>query len=151
MKIYFKNQQSLLRTDWRSIKRLAQFVLEQKNCEDAEVGIVFVDNRKIIRLNRQYFGKEVPTDVIAFPMNRGKGVEFAPELLGDVVISVEKALEWAKEHRLEPYAEVSLYLIHGLLHLLGYDDIIKTKKDEMVKKQQALLGLARRKGLLVSA
>jgi len=124
-------------------------VLEQKKCEDAEIGIIFVDNTKIMRLNQQYFKEQAPTDVIAFPINQGKGVGFAPHLLGDVVVSAEKAMSWAAEHRLDPYAEVSLYLIHGLLHLLGYDDTIKARRGKMIKRQRALLRLAKQKGLLI--
>ena len=150
MKIYFKNKQNLIRVDWRSVKRLARFVFNENNHGAVEIGIIFVDNKKIARLNRKYFGEPVPTDVIAFPMNTGAGTEYAPRLLGDVVISAEKALEYASKRGLDPYAELSLYLIHGILHLLGYDDINKTQREKMVKQQRRLLRLAGRKGVLIS-
>lgn len=149
MKIYFKNMQQSLAPEWRSVKRLARFVLSQLDITGVEVGIMFVDNKRISRLNRQYFKQDCSTDVIAFPMDGGPAAKGAPLLLGDIVVSAEKALEYAQEHRIGPYQELSLYVIHGLLHLAGYDDIDICERKKMVAKQRRLLGLAGRQQLLI--
>ena len=149
MKIYFKNLQKSLAVEWQSVKRLAQFVLTQLDIASVEVGIMFVDNKRISRLNSEYFQQDCPTDVIAFPMDGSPAAEGAPVLLGDIVVSAEKALEYAGQHKLEPYEELSLYVIHGLLHLAGYDDIDICERKKMVSKQRRLLGLAGRQGLLI--
>ena len=149
MKIYFKNLQKSLAVEWQSVKRLAQFVLSQLDIAGVEVGIMFVDNKRISRLNSEYFQQDCPTDVIAFPMDGGPSAEGAPVLLGDIVVSAEKALEYAGQHKLKPHDELSLYVIHGLLHLAGYDDIDIRERKKMISKQRRLLDLAGRDGLLI--
>jgi probable rRNA maturation factor len=128
---------------------LARFVLTKLDIAGVEVGIMFVDNKKISRFNNEYFNQDCSTDVIAFPMDGGPAAEGAPVLFGDIVVSAEKALEYARKHNIGPYEELSLYVIHGLLHLAGYDDIDICERKKMLSKQRRLLGLAGRAGLLV--
>ena len=151
MKIYFRNKQSKTPINWQSVKQLARFVLKYQKISSVEVGLLFVDNSYIARLNRKYFKRQGPTDVIAFPMNEGRKAECSPQLLGDIVISIEKAVEYSEEHNKDLYMEISLYLIHGILHLLGYDDIIAEDRKEMMKQQRKLLNRAKRNGLLITA
>ncbi len=89
--------------------------------EEHEVSIVLVDDEEIIRLNRQYFHRRRPTNVIAFPMAAGDPAAIHPEILGDVVISAETAKRQAMAVGGEPEAEVLFLMIHGILHLVGYD------------------------------
>ena len=151
MKIYFRNKQDLIPVDWRTVKKLAGLVIDEENRGEAELGILIVDNKRISRLNRKYFGEQSPTDVIAFPMNSGPGTGYSPDLLGDVVVSAEKAVEYASKRNLDLYKELSLYVIHGVLHLLGYDDIRKVRRSKMLRQQRRLLNLADREGLLISS
>ena len=83
--------------------------------------MVLVDDAAIGRLNQDYLGRPGPTNVIAFPMGEGEFGQINPELLGDVVLSVERAWKEAAEagYRLEEMLD--FYLIHGILHLIGYD------------------------------
>jgi probable rRNA maturation factor len=91
------------------------------NHQDKEIGVLFVDDREIRELNEQYLKRDRPTNVISFPMAQGEFSEINPQLLGDVVISVETAIREAHESDLSLEEEIAFLLIHGILHLLGYD------------------------------
>jgi len=103
-----------------------------------EVSITFVADRKIRELNLQYRGLDSPTDVLAFSMREGEFQEINPHLLGDVVISVETAQRQAIEagHSLEE--EIGILLIHGLLHLVGYDHMAEEDAVHMREKEHEL-------------
>lgn len=83
--------------------------------------MVLVDDAIIGRLNQDYLSRSGPTNVIAFPMGEGEFGQVHPELLGDVVISVETALNEAPETGYSLEEMLDFYLIHGILHLMGYD------------------------------
>jgi probable rRNA maturation factor len=110
-----------------------KLVLDEKGRSSAEVSIVYVDDAEMRNLNRNYRGMFKSTDVLAFPMNDGKFACINPDLLGDIVISVPQARKQAEqnEHSLE--RELMLLLIHGLLHLLGYDH--QNGKAEMLMRE----------------
>ena len=88
---------------------------------DTELSVLIVDDGDIAELNRRYLGREGPTNVIAFAMGEGRFAELNPQLLGDVVVSRQTALREAAEHGLEPEEHFLRLLIHGILHLKGYD------------------------------
>jgi probable rRNA maturation factor len=96
---------------------------------------VFCDNHFIVRLNKKTFGLKNATDVISFPMMGGLDKGY----LGEVVISVEEADRSAGGYGNTWRKELMLYLIHGILHLIGYDDLTKVEKSKMDKKQQDIL------------
>ena len=103
----------------RKLKKIAQKVLEIVERDQAELCVVLVANREIRKLNAKYRKKDYPTDVLSFPA----GDELPPGvlLLGDVIISVEKAREQAEQRKRTLDEELVVLLIHGILHLLGYD------------------------------
>ncbi len=88
---------------------------------DAELTITLVDDAEIHRLNREFRGKDRPTDVLAFAMREGQRVVGDETMLGDVVISLDTAERQARRRRVSTANEVRTLLIHGMLHLLGYD------------------------------
>jgi probable rRNA maturation factor len=90
-------------------------------CPDKELSILFTDDIRIAHLNNRYLGRKGPTNVLAFPMEEGPTSNFESPMLGDVVISVSTALREAKEHGEALEHTIDRLLIHGLLHLLGYD------------------------------
>lgn len=96
-----------------------------------------VSDAAIRALNRDYRGVDAPTDVLAFPMREGRFGRLSPELLGDVVISAETAARQAGAGELR--AELALLLVHGILHLVGYDHPTATARRRMWRKQRALL------------
>ena len=104
----------------------------------AEVSVTFVDNEAIRELNRDYRGKDTPTDVLSFPM-----MEFEmPEVyvsLGNIVISVETARRQAEEYGHSLKRELCFLCAHSALHLLGYDHETEDEREEMEAKQREIL------------
>ena len=107
-----------------NIKRAAKEVLGKKG-NGAKLSVAFVDNDEIKRLNKIYFDSNDATDVIAFPLSNNQN-----SLNGEIVVSVETAVESALRGSIDVEAEIILYVVHGLLHLLGYSD--KNKNDAIV-------------------
>lgn len=116
----------------------------------AEVSVVLSDDNYIHQLNRQYRGKDCPTDVLSFALNEGEGPEIidgpGEVLLGDIIISLETAARQAEEfgHSLE--RELAYLTVHGILHLLGYDHVTEVEKKEMRHEEEyvlAFLGINR--------
>jgi rRNA maturation RNase YbeY len=103
----------------RELKRIALKVLELAGQSRAELSVALVNNREMRKLNAKYRQKDYPTDVLSFPTANGLPIDV--KLLGDVVISVEKAEEQAKQRGRTLNQETATLLIHGVLHLLGYD------------------------------
>ncbi len=90
-------------------------------CKDAEVSIVIVDDAAITRLNRQYFRRQGSTNVISFPLQEGGLGDLRAPLLGDVVISADTAERHARAAGIQTGDEILFLLVHGVLHLAGYD------------------------------
>lgn len=104
-----------------------------------ELNCIFTDNDHIQRLNAQYRGKHMPTDVLSFSFAEGESSAFRKTLFGDIYISAEMARENAEEYGQEFAHEIQLLLIHGLLHLLGYDDETEEERKVMRAKEQHYL------------
>ncbi|MCP4649827.1 MAG: rRNA maturation RNase YbeY [PVC group bacterium] len=137
-KIIIKNLQKK-RINQVKLKKLASRTLRHQGIEGAEVSVLLVDNTAIRKLNKQYLKKDRPTDVIAFRMQDGKFSDLNPNVLGDVVVSVEKAQICAREIGNNFEYELSMYLVHGLLHLAGYSDKTKSGFLKMKRIQEEIL------------
>ena len=108
------------------IRRSCNAVLEFEGFEQpAEISVTFVDNAEIQTLNAQYRGKDMPTDVLSFPLGEDGKYDVDQDtgacLLGDIVISMEKAMEQAELYGHPLQREVAFLTVHSMLHLLGYD------------------------------
>ena len=103
----------------RALKKIAQAILTAAGQAEAELSLVLIGNTEMQKLNAKYRSKAYPTDVLSFPMD--EGLPPANQLLGDVIISVEKARQQAKERGRSRDEELVTLLIHGIVHLLGYD------------------------------
>ena len=103
---------------WEKFAAKALTVLPVKN---AGATVVFVSDRAMAELNRRWRGKRGTTDVLSFPAAQDKFEESEGLNLGDVVISVEQAARQAKENKLRLNTEIAQLILHGLLHLCGYD------------------------------
>lgn len=95
--------------------------MEESGLQNPEVSILLLDDAQIAGLNKQYLNRSGPTDVISFPLHDDFFGHIQPQLLGDVVISVETALRQACKRGAALEEELAALLIHGILHLLGYD------------------------------
>jgi probable rRNA maturation factor len=116
----------------RELKKLATKVLALLALDRAELSLALVGNKEIQRLNAKYRKKDVPTDVLAFPSEDLHSMH--PPILGDVVISVDKAAEQAKQRSRSLKQELATLLIHGVLHLLGYDHERSAKEARRMRR-----------------
>lgn len=107
------------------------------DCRDAELSILIVDDNKIAELNQKYLNRPGPTNVIAFPMTDGNSIESS--ILGDVVISVETAEREGNESGAGMKKRFDELLIHGILHLAGYDHERNRYQDYKMRKKTAEL------------
>ncbi|KKB74599.1 MULTISPECIES: rRNA maturation RNase YbeY [Bacillus] len=128
------------------IKKLLQFAAKEEGVADqAEVSVTIVTNEEIQKINKEYRGKDYPTDVISFALEEdGEGeVEIIgaemPPVLGDIIISIDKAEEQAGEYGHSLMRELGFLSVHGFLHLLGYDHMTDEEEKEMFTKQKELL------------
>ncbi len=114
-------------------------------CHDKELSILFTDDNGIAELNDRYLGRKGPTNVLAFPMAEGPAPMDESVMLGDVVISGDTALRESKELEDSLEDTIDRLLIHGILHLLGFDH---TKSDveakRMEEEEKRLMALIRR-------
>ena len=128
-KVYITNHQKAVKIPSGLrilIRRSCNAVLEYEKFEGpAEISVTFVDNAAIKELNAQYRGKDMPTDVLSFPLGENgvyeKNEDTGASLLGDIVISMEKAMEQAELYGHALQREVAFLTVHSMLHLLGYD------------------------------
>lgn len=139
MKIKIKNNQRKIPINQKEIIHLIKNVLRLKGISKAQCGIWFVGKRRIRSLNRKFRKINRPTDVLAFSMREGKGGHLHPEILGDLVICPEMAQKYAKIYKTTTSHEIYLYLIHGILHLLGYADTTFQKHSLMQREQAKIL------------
>lgn len=126
------------------LQKVAHRILSDLGCPDSELSILIVDDSAIQVINRDYLQRDQPTNVISFAMQEGDGGGLHPDLLGDVVISAETAARDAAEVDKSFESELYFLLLHGVLHLLGYDHERGTEEEarEMeVKEQEIYAGL----------
>lgn len=137
------------------IQTVVRYALDYEACPyEAEVNVVLTDDPSICEINREYRQMDRPTDVLSFPMleyvNPGNfdGLEdmdeyFNPEtgelVLGDIMISLEKVKEQAKEYGHSQQRELGFLVAHSMLHLFGYDHMEQQDRDEMERRQSEIL------------
>jgi probable rRNA maturation factor len=120
--------------------------LTELGLPDADLSLLLVDDVQIQALNLRYLHVDKPTNVLAFPMREGEFPTLHPHLLGDLVISVETARRQMKQFGLDEMKMVTLLMIHGILHLIGYEhEGTKKGAQEMAAKQKDLFRIATQK------
>lgn len=137
------------------IKQCAQKVIEYEEIAySAEVSVVFVDDEQIKELNKAYRSKDTATDVLSFPMLENSTdfkedyditleMDMATErvVLGDIVISLQRAKIQAEEYKHSFAREVGFLMVHGLLHLLGHDHIEEIDRETMRRHEENILNM----------
>ena len=152
LKIYFENEQEKLPLTYKLkmlVRGAVEATLDLENYQNtAEVSITFTDNENIHKLNAKYRGVDRPTDVLSFPLFDYEGTSEEPHvdemmnMLGDIVISLERAAEQAEEFGHSFEREVAFLTAHSMLHLLGYDHELGEEEDrEMREKQNAVMDM----------
>jgi probable rRNA maturation factor len=143
MLLLINNRQKIIKVDVRQIRSDILKVLKYLNCKDKEISLSLVDDEDIQEINREYLGRDKPTNVISFGMQEGEWGDIQPNILGDIVISVETAFRDSLSGEIEIGDEILFLFIHGLLHLLGYNHesgvyedakIMKAKEKEIFEK-----------------
>ena len=144
LKILISNQQKKVKLNLSRIKKETYKILENLDCHNSELSILFTSDNYIKELNKTYKKKNRPTDVLSFSQKEGNTVGIDTNILGDVVISTDTAERQADGLRHSVEKEIFLQLIHGILHLLGFDHE-KSKQDalKMQSKEKELLSLIR--------
>mgnify|MGYP000947947679 CR=1 FL=1 len=127
--------QEVVELQYAPLKEVARTVLTGEGIKAAKISLAFVDDVTSARLNKQFLDHDGPTDVLTFPLSN-KG---AKKLEGELVIGAEVALRTAKEYTHGVHEELCLYIIHGLLHLCGYDDRTPQATKEMRNKEREYL------------
>lgn len=145
MSVTIHNHQKLFRVDSRRIRRSVKRLLNALNCDDRAIGLLLVDDDEIQKLNNAYLNRNKPTNVLSFPMTEGEFGTINPQILGDIVISVQTAHRDALIGRLDLMDELEFLIIHGLLHLLGYnhEKTSAEKAAEMNGRERELFHLLR--------
>lgn len=118
-----------------AIEGLVARVLRLQGVSRASISIAVVDDAAIHELNRQHLGHDWPTDVITFPLSD----EDDEELSGELIVSAEMAKVTAAQAGVDPWHELALYIVHGLLHLAGFDDLDPETSAAMRKREDEVL------------
>ncbi|MCQ9208510.1 MAG: rRNA maturation RNase YbeY [Omnitrophica bacterium] len=139
IRVEIKDRQRKIAINKKAARALVRRVLKLKGLTKAEVSILFAGKTYIRTLNRRFRKIDEPTDVLAFSMYEGRENPLHPEVLGDLVICPEIAQKYARSYGTSLNREIYLYLIHGILHLLGYDDTSAKKRIIMEKEQNRIL------------
>lgn len=133
MNIELQNDQKICKVDSKKLKNHAEKFMRALGRQDDELSILLVDDATIKNLNQQHRNIDAATDVLSFPQMEDD--EFISHILGDVVISVETARRQAAEHHFSLEQELVLLLVHGLLHLLGYDHEQSPEEGQVMKEK----------------
>lgn len=141
LKIYFENSQSIFKITYKLKMLIRRAILETLRYEektgDFEVSVTFTDNAGIHELNRTYRNIDRPTDVLSFPQIDYDAGELAEGMIGDIVLSLERAKEQADEFGHSFERECAFLSVHSTLHLLGYDHELSDDDDADMRARQS--------------
>ncbi len=134
LKVSVSNQQKILSISKASVSSIVQAFIAREAVSCSEIAIFFVTRKKISVLHEQFFQDPSPTDCISFPIDFDSSIP--DRYLGDLFIAPETALIYAQKKGLDPYEETTLYLVHGLLHLIGFTDCDPQHKRQMRAREK---------------
>lgn len=123
-----------------TMQKLIDYAIKHEGIENVIFNIIIVDNVYIHKLNKEYRGIDRPTDVISFALEDNVDeIKSDIRILGDIYISIDKVYEQAKEYGHSNLREICFLMIHGFLHLLGYDHMEEAEEKVMFAKQEEIL------------
>ncbi|MFA6118969.1 MAG: rRNA maturation RNase YbeY [Parachlamydiales bacterium] len=140
MEIIIIDDQVSMKLENKIIGKLVKLILKKENIITDEVILNFVNEQKIKELHLKYFNDPTLTDCISFPID-SPNEKVNHHVLGEVFICPATALKYAKTHKKDPKSELALYIIHTILHLIGYDDIKENDIKIMREKEKQYLSL----------
>ncbi len=132
MTVFVRNRQRRLKVDGARLRRIAHEALRRLRARpDTTIGIILVNDAQISQYNERFHHTAGPTDILTFPFDGLAG--------GELVISTERAMAHARRYRTSPARELALYVVHGILHLHGYDDRTPRQRRRMRAAERRLL------------
>jgi probable rRNA maturation factor len=134
LQIALTNEQSRLEIDAARLRAAVEAVLAGENINEGEISIAVVDDAAIHDLNRRWLSHDEPTDVLSFVLEQGEGY-----IEGEIIVSADTAVARCVEFGWSAEAELLLYVIHGALHLAGYDDKVPAARDQMRQRERHYL------------
>ncbi len=137
-KINVENVVNIPTADKKQVRKITELVLTKEKITHAELNIVLVDDEFIINLNKEYLNKETTTDVISFHFEEPPDLT---NLEGEVYANIHQIKRQAEEYDVEFVSELHRIIIHGVLHLIGYEDSTPAKKKVMTEKEDYYLSL----------
>ncbi|KPA11624.1 NAD-dependent DNA ligase LigA [Candidatus Magnetomorum sp. HK-1] len=151
MTVLINNQQNSHPINSNRLEKIGALLLETLEQKNSELSIVCVTDETIAELNAQYRNKKGPTNVLSFSMQEGEFTHLRQNMLGDVIISVDTVLREAKEFKISFEHRFIFLLIHGILHLLGFDhETNENDADQMEQKTQKLFSMIEKSPLMMS-
>lgn len=143
----YKNLKKMPKEENLIKKVVAEVLQEEKILHDVDVYVTLTNDEEIHQINREYRQVDRPTDVLSFPMYEREEIPFLKEqkkteeeeILGDIIISVERVKAQAEEYGHSFERELAYLVTHGMLHLLGYDHMIEEEKKEMRMREEKIL------------
>ena len=138
MDISITNLQKRIPIKTARIIRVVRKILKAERVPAAQLSFVFVSNPKIRALNKKFLKRNSATDVLAFDFNKSK----SDELNGEIIISTDQAIHNARLYKTSSQKELMLYVIHGILHLLGFDDHTSAEIKRLRRKEEELFKIA---------
>ena len=150
MKVAITNRQRRHPIDRKILRKTAERILNDLGYPDSELSVAIVGDRSIRRNNRIYLDRDKPTNVISFAMQEGEFADLNPDLLGDVVISAVTCAREAEEGGTSFTSRLHFLLIHGILHLVGYDHERSGEAEarRMEAKEKEIVSSLEREGLI---
>ncbi len=129
------DQQSILKISPFQVQNAVQEIIRKEGQVCDEVSVYFVDVSTISKLHEQFFNDPSSTDCISFPLDNEEDIT-PYRILGEAFICPETALEYALKNKIDPFKETTLYIVHCLLHLMGYDDVADDDRNEMRRAEK---------------
>ncbi|MFI4848738.1 MAG: rRNA maturation RNase YbeY [Gimesia chilikensis] len=144
--IDIQNSQNLLAIDEPQLQDAVRYLLEAEQVTQAEISLAIVDNPTIRELNQQYLSHDYDTDVLSFLLECSQNESLDQSVIrgagksieGEVIISAEMAISMAAQYHWSAADEFLLYVVHGLLHLCGYDDLSEEELKVMRAREQQI-------------
>lgn len=141
IKVQVYNTQKDLKVSKKSVRALVKAVLQHERSTHLEASIYLVPVKKICELHQEFFNDPTQTDCMSFPLDETH--------LGEVFACPQTAIEYAQKNQRLPYEELSLYIIHGILHCLGYDDLEPSQRRVMRKKEKSNMDFIKSQDLFI--
>lgn len=147
MEVLITNNQNALEISSQDVANIIResLTLLKQPCD--EISIHLISKAEISQLHSTYFNDPTPTDCITFPIDNDDQTGYC--LLGEVFVCPEVAIEYATKRERDPYRELTLYLVHGLLHLIGYDDIDPIDRRRMRAAERRVMNHLNKKGTIL--